>query len=195
MDRGMLLNLALLWIVVVFNLILTFALIRKQRSGSPFSLIEPLGVGQSAPHFTAATLDGETVSLATYAGRAVAFIFLSPHCGPCRQGLPGYEAVGLQAQQANVEVVLVSTESADETREFVQEMHIRLPVLIAPRETNAFAKDYKAASTPFSCLVDEHGKIQSTGYPSRESGQWKELADSWERVSPQAPSLVLREGR
>ena len=59
--------------------------------------------------------------LATYAGRSVAFLFISC-CEPCRRAIPGYEALREPATRAGVELVLVSASEADATRVFVDEL-------------------------------------------------------------------------
>jgi hypothetical protein len=71
--------------------------------------------------------------------------------------------------------------SVKTTRTFVRELHIQLPVLVAPRTNNAFFRDYNVVGTPFYCLVDEHGKIQAMGYPDLNvsRGVWKMLVESW----------------
>lgn len=194
MNETLIISTILVWIVVLFNLLVTLALVRRvnalngaqsksdsqRQSGS--SGPGPK-VGQPAPAFTAVTLQGEQVTLASYAGRSVAFIFFSTTCEPCREALPSYESALAKAERAGVDLVLVSTnDSADSalTRAFVEENNIRLPVLVAPLRDNSFFKDYNFDATPSYCLVDERGIVQSAGYPSFKWGEWKALVDSWE---------------
>jgi peroxiredoxin len=171
----------LLWLIVVLNLLLTIALVRRlSAKPRPTSLPwETLEVGQRAPDFSAQTLSGETVTLSTFAGRKTAFLFISTHCDPCKQLLPRLEPLGPKAARAGVELVLVSGDGFEATRTFAEEMSITLPVLVAPKDISPLMADYKATMTPFYCLVDEQGKIQSSGYPSLEWGEWKTLVDSW----------------
>lgn len=133
MERFLVLSSVLLWIIVLCNLVLTFALVR--RVNSPYQPKESLKEGQPAPNFTAETLSGETVTLGTYAQREVAFIFTEPACGPCREALPSYETLGPKAAQSGVDFVLVSTADAGRTRRFVDEFSIKLPILIAPHDS------------------------------------------------------------
>lgn len=81
----------LLWIAVLFNLMLTIAIIRRGRarqSGFDMANVPTLEIGSQAPDFTAQTLDGKTVTLADYAGKPVVFVFISPTCRPCIDKLP-----------------------------------------------------------------------------------------------------------
>lgn len=188
LEQALIVSSILLWVVVLFNLLLTLALVRKiNRPSYPEGGLKR---GTPAPEFTAETLSGEKVNLATYGGRSVAFIFVSPHCNPCRSSMPSYEALYLKAKEAGVDLVLVSTGEAAETHAFVDEFKTHLPVLVAPQPSNSFMNDYKATGTPAYCLLDEKGKVISSGYPSRDMGPWKELADAWEKGRVRTRRLV-----
>lgn len=64
----------------------------------------------------------------------------------------------------------------------VKELHLSLPVLIAPRARNPFLLDYNIAGTPAYCFINEQGKVLSAGSLSSLSGsELKELAASWVR--------------
>ena len=172
----------LLWVVVLLNLILTLALVQRVSGRG----LQQLGLkpGTRAPDFTAETLGGEVVSMASYSGRAVTFLFIGPRCGPCREALPYYEALGPFARQAGVELVLVSNEDAAATQALVDEFKITLPVLVAPQDRSSFLQEYKATGTPGYCMVNADGIVQSAGYPSLERGEWKQLTDEWKQSQP-----------
>jgi len=161
MESILVLSTILLWALVLLNLLLTLGLARRVRAAFP--KIEMLKVGQQAPDFTAQTLQGQAVSLADYAGRAVAFIFTSPHCQPCREQLPTLQALKPKAEEFNVELVMVSDANENETRTLASELDGSLPILIAPRERTTFIADYKATAMPSYCLVDAHGKVRAAG--------------------------------
>lgn len=187
-----LINVVLLWVVTLFALLLTLGLVRKQNTKNPPSL----KVGQQAPNFTAETLSGEVVTLSTYAGRSVAFLFTGPSCSICREALPLYEDLGPKAARSGVEIVLVSVEDRDQSAAFVKEFEITLPVLIAPREQNPFMENYKIPGTPSYCLVGPKGKVQSAGYPDAKRGEWKALADSWRALDTiNSTATLLRSER
>lgn len=178
----------LLWIVVLLNLILTIALIRRfnhlstQMSTFPdiaeFSDMDKgLEVGSPAPDFQAETLSGETITLADYTRKAVSFVFFSPDCGPCMDKMSALNALAPKAQQAGVEMVLVNTDGNKEgTESFVQEHGVKLPVLLAPFESNSFAQDYKAMGTPFFCMLNRDGEVEATG---GFGPKWDQLTQAW----------------
>jgi peroxiredoxin len=180
LETGLVVSSLLLWVVVLLNLLLTLALIRRVRDSKAAS---GLKAGQIAPAFTAHTLDGELVTNTTYVGRNVAFVFISTHCVPCRELLPKLEPLGSIAAHARTELLLVSTDELEETRVFAVEMNTHLPILVAPAKTNSFLHDYKAPGTPFFCLVNAQGKVQLVGHPNLDQGEWKSLVDSWAKQS------------
>lgn len=198
MDRVLIVSSALLWIVVLFNLLLTLALIRRlngQAPGTQRAANDGPPAGQAAPAFLAETLQGATVTLATYAGRELAMLFISPRCGPCREMLPYYLSLGSRAARAGVDLVLVSSANAAETQAFVDEFNIRLPVLVAPLDDHPLIKDYNIPGTPFYCLIDAQGIVQSSGYPSKDWGAWKAATDTWAAAPAPISTLVLDGGR
>lgn len=179
METGLIISSILLWVVVLLNLLLTLALVRRLNRASHPEQGIGLKAGELAPDFTAHTLSGETITRSAYAGRNVAFIFISTHCVPCHEILPRLEPLGPKASRVGTELVLVSGDEIEDTRTFAEELNISLPILIAPRKTNSFITDYQSTGTPSYCLIDGQGRVQSAGYPSLEWGAWKTLVDAW----------------
>ncbi|MDQ5823999.1 MAG: peroxiredoxin family protein [Chloroflexota bacterium] len=186
MEQALLISSVLLWAVVLFNLLLTLAVVRKVNSIQDTHQVgrrpEPIGldVGAQAPDFVAETLDGDKVTLATFAGRPTAFIFIMPNCEPCTEGMPDYLSLASKAREAGAELVLVNVGAATATRELVNEFNVTTRMLIAPEGLNPFMSDYKMRGTPSYTYIDANGKIQSTGRPARTLPQWQEIIRSWE---------------
>jgi peroxiredoxin len=188
MEAILIISSVALWVAVGLNLIITLALVRRlnQASGMPGGLKK----GTPAPGFTAQTLGGETVTLADYANRSAAFVFIATNCRPCREEAPKLEVLAAAAHRAGVELVLVSIDEAAETEEFVKELELTLPVLVAPQASNPFKKDYQIPGNPFYCLIDARGKIQSTGFPNTLGGEWEKLAESWQANQGRVPDMA-----
>jgi peroxiredoxin len=182
LETGLVVSSVLLWVLVVLNLLLTLALIRRINASARAQKVDRLPAGTLAPDFTAQTLSGETVTRSTYAGRNVAFLFISPGCQPCHEMLPTFEALGPKAARAGVDLVLVSNAEREATGALVDQFHL------APVNTNPFAQDYKSTTTPSYCLVNEQGKVQSAGYPSLSGGAWKAAVDAWDKQEHLVPS-------
>ncbi len=195
MDDIMVISMILVWVVVGFNLLLTVALVRRvqtpETTKHSAKREHGLPAGTTAPDFTALTLNGETVTKATYAGRPTVFLVVSPTCAPCREELPTYEALRPQAERAGVQLVFVSLEGLDATRQWVEEANIHTPMLIAPNHSNPFRKDYHLPGTPAYCFVDSDGIIQSTGYPTPDQGEWGTLTAAWAAVAPPPRSSLV----
>ena len=180
METALVVSSVLLWLIVLANVFLTLALIRRLNANTPK---QGLPVGASAPDFKAETLDGETATLATYTnlGRKVALLFISTHCAPCREILTALKGQGAEIQQANIELVLVSGDEREDTEALVAELDLDYPFLIAPRTSNTFFADYKISLTPSYGLIDQR-KVRASGVPSVQAGGWKALLDTWTTV-------------
>lgn len=175
-------NLVLLWLVVLLNLLLTIALIRRFNRMSLFADMDVgLEKGSLAPDFQAETLTGETVTLADYARKVVSLIFISPHCSPCLEKMPKLNALAAKAKQAGVELLLVNTDGDKaETATFVEKHNVALPVLIAPSESNSFVRDYKADATPSFCILNKDSYVEAAGVFEPD---WEEqLVRAWAAV-------------
>jgi peroxiredoxin len=161
MDTILIISSISLWVVVLLTLLLTLRLSRRLHS--LFPEMEPLKVGQKAPDFSASSLQGKTVTLADYAGKATALIFVSPDCPPCREALPKVQNLWPSARKFGTELVLVSSADEEKTRSIVDGLADDMTILVAHHEDNPFFFDYKVMGTPSVCLIDVQGKVQVTG--------------------------------
>lgn len=179
MEVSLIVSSLLLWVIVIFNLFMTLALVRRLNNTRPHAKLDPgLSTGEIAPDFSVQTLSGETVMRSTYAGRKLAFVFISTHCAPCHDLVLQLESLTSQAARADVEVVLVSSDQQEETHAFIEQKNIHFPVLVAPREANTFLDDYRSPGTPAYCFVNADGKVHLAGIPSVIGTVWREF-DDW----------------
>lgn len=177
---------AFLWLVVLANVFLTLALIRRLNRTEQSVIEAGLKAGTTAPDFTAQTVQGVTKTLADYLGRAAVLIFVTPSCGPCRERLPMLQRTAAQARASGVEFVLVSGGTLEETRAWDEEVDVQLPLLVATQDQNPFFKDYQITSTPTCCLLVADGKVHSSHIVGLELEDWRTL------VSADARTLVGR---
>jgi peroxiredoxin len=168
MEAILIVSSGLLWVVVLFNLLLTFALIRR-LSRSPTTAPHPyegLALLQSfdpAPDFRLESLDGKTMTLASYRGRFVAFIFFNLGCTTCMAELPQFEALAAEAEERGLELVLVNTaDSRKAVESFFQSRPQKLPVLLGA--SSSIINDYKVPGVPFFCVVNHEGRVIWVGY-------------------------------
>lgn len=172
----------LLWVVLIFDLLLTLALVRKVNKlgvgneiGERINL-DTLKPGDPAPTFKALTLAGEKVTLEKYSDRSVVFVFVSSKCGPCRERIPEIEKVTPIAKEAGTDIVLVSNDDLETARTFFLGFNGNADVLIAPRSSNQFMDDYKVPATPYFCQVNSEGMIQTNGFFDQK---WSSLVMQW----------------
>jgi hypothetical protein len=163
-----------LGMLLVLNLGLTLALIRRVNDGSNTSTLAGLQQGARLPEFTAETLAGRQVSHVDFMESA-AFIFIAPNCGPCREALPEYVRLSSLAQARGTSLVLVSAGDRDSTESMVG-ADCAVPVLIAPRE---IFDRFLVRGTPYLTVV-KSGKIVSTGLANVNATAWKALVAMWE---------------
>lgn len=199
-------SLLILWIVVLVNLLLTLRMLRWLRGQEALrkqmaaaEQRPELKVGDLAPDFVAKTLAGESVGRRSYANQSVAFLFVSPHCGHCRQELPALVRLApLALERAGVLLVLVSDSSAAQTQSWLatireeDQLDVPLPVLVAPRTMYQFVLTYNPRGlSPYYCLLDAQGRVQSRGPLGMED--WPQLQQGWggpvnPRVTPRVSS-------
>lgn len=176
METVLVISSLLLWLIVLANVFLTLALIRRLNRTGQAVVETGLKAGTAAPDFTAQTLQGATKTLADYLGQAVVLIFVSPICQPCRERLPMLQKTAAEARVSGVEFVLVSGGTLQETQAWHQEADIQLPLLVAPQDQNHFFQDYQITSTPTFCLLGAEGKTQGSNIVGESLEDWKRLA-------------------
>lgn len=190
METVLIVSSILLWLVVLLNVLVTLALVRRVNATS--TPRESLKAGEQAPAFAAKMLDGETIALTSYTStrKQTVFLFISTHCAPCRDLLAALRELVPTAHQTGTNLVLVSSDGLEETVSLVEEMKLTLPVLLAPRQDNPFFNDYKVFGTPSYCHINEQGMILSSGYFSLQFGEWKALIETW--IAPETSALSER---
>ncbi len=193
METIWFISLIVLWGVVLVNLLLTLRVVRwlrakedlRERVAESEKLPE-LSIGMPAPDFKAKTLSGEAVRLATYVGRAMVFIFVSPHCGSCRRKMPLLVRLGIQAKErAGIEFVLVSDSSTAETYTWINtireedKVEVNLPILVAPDSISEFLNTYNPRGlSPYYCFMNAQGIVQARD--PIDMGEWPKLQREWE---------------
>ena len=106
------------WTLLLLNLLFTVALVKRvnqmQGSGSSYKdLILKESVerrGEIAPPFAVKNRAGETVTLNSFDGCTVTFVFLSPACKPCVEKIPDLNAYYAEAAGPDREIVAVNTD-------------------------------------------------------------------------------------
>jgi peroxiredoxin len=112
----------------------------------------------SAVDFTLPSLDGKTVSLASYRGNVVLLSFWATWCGPCKQELPSIQALYEKLKGKGLTIVAVDLMEDQKTvQDFVKAHGMTFPVLIDG--SGKVGSTYDAGSIPTNYLVDRKGKV------------------------------------
>lgn len=124
------------------------------RSPSPFPL-----VGQAAPALVAPGLDGSTIDLADYRGKAVWLVFGGTYCPPCRDEYPLMNGFAVRYEDAGLVVLAVHVkEGADAVEPFVEDLGVTFPVALDEDGSRATAWD--AVALPVHYWIDTEGVVQ-----------------------------------
>lgn len=154
-----------LWVVVLINLFLTYALIRRigtaGSGGAP--PIGGLSSGAAAPDFAAETPDGERLSRGDLGeGTPLVLGFFSPTCVACEQQLPDFGAFVRRAGAAGVRAVAVLDARLEESQTLRASLPEGTTALLAPRAANPLLDSYQVSAYPSYTMVRADGTVDGT---------------------------------
>ena len=147
--------------------------------------------GQQAPEFELKALDGRTIRLSDYRGKAVLLNFWATYCGPCKIEMPWLEELQKQyAAQGLVVIGAAMDDSQEDVAKFIQEMGVHYTIVMG-RESVADA--YGGVQfLPGTFYIDRNGKIVDrvfglAGHGDIEENIKRSLAQGSAPVNAAAP--------
>jgi methylamine dehydrogenase accessory protein MauD len=156
-----------LWIGLLVLGVVCMALARQigvlhQRiaPAGALSLRQPLKVGDATPEMALPALDGSIVQIGGIrGGRSQLLLFLSPDCTICEALLPAVRSAQ-GAERGWLDIVLASDGEGDAHANFVREKNLgKFPYVVSEH----LGRSYGVAKLPYAVLIDEAGKLSSTG--------------------------------
>jgi len=135
--------------VFIFALVLSIL-----GASSQGSAIE---IGEKAPDFSLADIDGKMVSLSAFNGKVVILDFFASWCPPCRQEIPDFISLEKAYGDKGFAMIGVALVSAGEAKEFAGKMGINYPVLVDDGKTSEVYGPIRSIPTTF--IIDKSGKI------------------------------------
>ncbi len=118
-------------------------------------------MGQTAPNFTLATPDGQTVSLSDYAGKVVLVNFWATWCPSCITEMPEYEQIYQQFGRGKDNFVVLGInfqESPVQVSQYANGLGLSFPVLV-DADGSVTSRQYQVIGMPASFIIDPQGQI------------------------------------
>jgi len=166
MTEALVVSNIVLWVAVLALLGTVFALARQ--IGVLYERIAPMGalmldsgpkVGEAAPAFDLATLDGQPFATGGARAKSLLLFFLSPTCPVCKKLLPILKRVAVDEGQW-LEIAFASDGDADEHAAFRARAGLQAcPYLLS----TDLGMAYRIGKLPYAVLVDEAGKVKAKG--------------------------------
>jgi len=124
----------LIVVALVISIMLVFG-IQKARNSSGQQGAGKLQ-GQPAPDFSLASLDGKTLKLSDYRGKAVLLNFWATWCEPCKIEMPWFADLQKKYEAQGLQVLGVAMDDATpkEIAEFAQKLGVNYPILVGKEE-------------------------------------------------------------
>lgn len=122
-------------------------------------------VGSIAPDFTLTSVTGKEMSLAAFRGRPVVLNFFTTWCGPCRDEMPGMQAVFEDYMTQGLVLLAVDLGDAGaDVKSFARELGLSFPVLLDG--TSRVGDQYGVNSYPRTFFIDSAGVIRKISFGS-----------------------------
>jgi cytochrome c biogenesis protein CcmG/thiol:disulfide interchange protein DsbE len=143
------------------------ALANKPAAASGVTLVDLAGiasgpapiVGETAPDFTATTIDGTEVQLASLRGSVVWLTFGASWCQPCRSENPDIKAAEAAFRDRGVVVVQVYiSEDASSVADYAARLGLPYPKVADV--TDQIASNYRILGIPAHFFVDRDGVLR-----------------------------------
>jgi len=150
------------WVVMIIaiSVMLAAAPYMARRAGLNNSLEQRDEMkGKPAPEFALESLDGATVHLSDFRGKAVLLNFWATWCQPCKIEMPWFEALQKQYGPQGFQVLGIAVDDAskEDIAKFAKDIGVNYPILLGKE---AVGTAYGGVPfLPSSFFIDRDGKI------------------------------------
>jgi signal peptidase I len=142
----------------------------------------PSLIGKTMPPFHADAFKGGTLTLDEIKApdHHLLLLFTSgPNCIKCVEVIAVCQSLYVSAASKGVDIAIVSITEYGPTLRLATECDIRLPLLVAPRNSNTFASNYGVEGVPHYCLIDTQNRVVACGQPGPHNAYWQALVAGW----------------
>ena len=149
-------------LVVVALVVALGIYVGYHKARRPGSSLAHLTQSSPAPDFSLQSLDGKTMRLSDFRGKAVLLNFWATWCSPCKIEMPWF--IDLQKEYGSQGLQIVGVAMDDSSKEdiakFAKDMGVNYPILIGKE---AVGDEYGGVpALPESFLIARDGKIVDT---------------------------------
>ena len=116
--------------------------------------------GKAAPDFALKALDGKTVHLSDYRGKAVLLNFWATWCQPCKIEMPWFAELQKQYGPEGLQVVGIAVDedaSTDDLAKFAGNLGVNYPILVGKESVEDLFGGVQFL--PATLYIDRDGKI------------------------------------
>jgi peroxiredoxin len=120
----------------------------------------PLEIGDTAPAYSALTMQGDTISLRSLRGQPVLLNVWATWCIPCRQEMPAIEQLHAGFADSGLKVIAVSVDEAGsnaDVRQFIKTFGLTFTVARDPDKR--VSQTFRTIGVPETFLIDRNGRI------------------------------------
>ena len=128
--------------------------------------------GEIAPAFAVKSLAGDSITLASLAGKYVYLDFWGSWCKPCVEELPNLKALTAAFSQDRLQVVGLARDSEESLTAFLEKQPLPYPNALAPQAVEA----YGVTSFPTTFLISPDGVIVAKNFRGQNLKQLVEEA-------------------
>jgi len=149
--------------------------------------------GKAAPDFALQSIDGKTIHLSDYRGKAVLLNFWATWCQPCKIEMPWFEELQRQYGPSGLQVVGVSVDddaTPEDLAKFAKDLGVNYPILIGKENVEDAYGGLQFL--PATLYIDRDGKIVDKVFGLKGRG---EIEDGIKKIMGQnhaAPSSIAQ---
>lgn len=132
--------------------------------------INPIKGDKKASDFSLKDLTGKKVELKQFKGKLIFLNFWATWCSPCKEEMPGLEALYQQFKEKNFILLTISVdyEGLKPVQEFINKRHYTFPVLIDPK--CEVLDLFQVKGIPTTIIIDKKGRLVGKAVGPRD---WK----------------------
>lgn len=116
-------------------------------------------IGRAAVEFQLQTLDGKSINLESYRGKALVLNFFASWCDPCRDEMPLINELAANSEKGNYRVLGVAVEdSRAALDEYKKESRLVFPMALDLN--NTVKRSYRIFGPPATFFIDAQGVVR-----------------------------------